>query len=244
MAKKSTSTLKSQIAQATAQGHNITYRIRKDGGLVITSIDNQKYKNKEGNKAIRTITGKQLTAKKQQQLQQAGRVAKLEQQTRQALPSKEKQLITKIRKAEKAKNKSKHKMGGKERLTTARKWNEIRYKYRGRESEVLTNKLIRATGVVYFKTQLDMAFTFLSHGFQDIYEMLSDDNFCMVTEETFQHFQDVVYPLLQDGFHTEDEWEAALEDVKDRGKVVLKSNMVETLSFDEASLKYMSSKGV
>lgn len=51
------------------QGHQVTYRIRTDGGVLITSIDGVKYKGATGNKVARWIAGEQLSERRGQQLQ-------------------------------------------------------------------------------------------------------------------------------------------------------------------------------
>ena len=50
------------------QGHQVTYHIRKDGGLLITSIDGTKYKGATGNKVARWMAGEQLSERRAQQL--------------------------------------------------------------------------------------------------------------------------------------------------------------------------------
>ena len=50
------------------QGHQVTYHIRKDGGLLITSIDGTKYSGATGNKVARWMAGEQLSERRAQQL--------------------------------------------------------------------------------------------------------------------------------------------------------------------------------
>lgn len=50
-------------------GHNVQYRVRKDGGILITSIDGGKYTAAKGNETARNMAGVSLSAKKIAQLQ-------------------------------------------------------------------------------------------------------------------------------------------------------------------------------
>lgn len=50
-------------------GHNVQYRVRKDGGILITSIDGGKYTSAKGNEAARNIAGVSLSPKRAAQLQ-------------------------------------------------------------------------------------------------------------------------------------------------------------------------------
>lgn len=49
-------------------GHQVTYRIRKDGGVLITSIDGSKFKGATGNKVARFILGESISERRAQQL--------------------------------------------------------------------------------------------------------------------------------------------------------------------------------
>lgn len=59
------------------QGHQVTYRIRTDGGVLITSIDGVKYKGATGNKVARWMAGEQLSERRGQQLQTVTRQRKV-----------------------------------------------------------------------------------------------------------------------------------------------------------------------
>ena len=50
-------------------GHVVQYRVRKDGGILITSIDGGKYTSAKGNEAARNIAGVYLSPKRAAQLQ-------------------------------------------------------------------------------------------------------------------------------------------------------------------------------
>lgn len=73
--KKSENTLNSIVAQLRAKGHTIETRKRKDGGIVITKIDGQRYQNKQGNTAARNLAGKTLSEAQRLQRAKAGETA-------------------------------------------------------------------------------------------------------------------------------------------------------------------------
>lgn len=50
-------------------GHNVQYRVRKDGGILITSIDGGKYTAAKGNETARNMAGVSLSPKRATQLQ-------------------------------------------------------------------------------------------------------------------------------------------------------------------------------
>ena len=60
-----------QVASTlTNRGYSVTYRVRKDGGILITSINGQKYKGASGNKVARNLVGAEakLSVAREQQL--------------------------------------------------------------------------------------------------------------------------------------------------------------------------------
>lgn len=61
-------TLIQVVNELKKQGYQVTYRVRKDGGILITSIDGQKFKGASGNKLARIYTGHTLSKRREQQL--------------------------------------------------------------------------------------------------------------------------------------------------------------------------------
>lgn len=59
--RKGKSKVLNTINKLQAQGHNVEYRARKDGGYLITKIDNVKYTGAKGNEAGRKLTGDRLS---------------------------------------------------------------------------------------------------------------------------------------------------------------------------------------
>ena len=59
--------LRQVVRILNSQGHNIEYRNRTDGSIIVTSIDGRKTKIVEGNRTIRTMAGLPLSEKRKTQ---------------------------------------------------------------------------------------------------------------------------------------------------------------------------------
>lgn len=64
------------VNELIAQGHNVQYSIRKDGGILIRYIDGVHYKAADGNKRAREMVGAQLSEARAKQLKYITRVRK------------------------------------------------------------------------------------------------------------------------------------------------------------------------
>ena len=62
------------VAELTAKGHNIKYSIRKDGGILIRSIDGEHFTGAHGNARARTMVGAELSEARSTQLKYATQV--------------------------------------------------------------------------------------------------------------------------------------------------------------------------
>lgn len=60
--------VRQMVSQLKAQGYEVTYRNRKDGGILITSIDGQRFKGASGNVRARLLTGHTLSKRRTAQL--------------------------------------------------------------------------------------------------------------------------------------------------------------------------------
>lgn len=60
--------VRQMVTQLQSQGYKVTYRVRKDGGILITSIDGQKFKGASGNVRARILTGNVLSKRRTAQL--------------------------------------------------------------------------------------------------------------------------------------------------------------------------------
>lgn len=61
-------TIRQTISQLTAQGYSVKYRIRSDGGVIITSINGRKFQGAKGNEYARSLTGQSLSVRRTAQL--------------------------------------------------------------------------------------------------------------------------------------------------------------------------------
>ena len=61
-------TTRQLVSELSNKGYSVKYRIRRDGGILITSIDGQKFKGGAGNMFARTILNVQLSQRRSQQL--------------------------------------------------------------------------------------------------------------------------------------------------------------------------------
>ena len=66
-------TLKQIVMELIARGHKVTYYVRKDGGLVIHSIDGAKFSGKTGNIVARQMLGVALSERRRIQLERINR---------------------------------------------------------------------------------------------------------------------------------------------------------------------------
>lgn len=59
-----------------SQGHKVSYYIRKDGGILITSIDGTRYTGAKGNAIARQMTSQSLSERRSKQLKSAAKIKK------------------------------------------------------------------------------------------------------------------------------------------------------------------------
>ena len=61
-------TMKKVVSELIKKGHKITYYVRKDGGILITSIDGKRYTAASGNAAARSMVGTTLSEARKSQI--------------------------------------------------------------------------------------------------------------------------------------------------------------------------------
>ena len=61
-------TLREVVSNLLGKGYKVTYRVRKDGGILITSIDGNKFSGAKGNIAARSMLGLTLSDRRKAQL--------------------------------------------------------------------------------------------------------------------------------------------------------------------------------
>ena len=69
-------TLRQIAMELIARGHVVKYYIRKDGGIVITKIDNNRYSGKTGNAVARSMLGEVISGRRKSQLERINKEAK------------------------------------------------------------------------------------------------------------------------------------------------------------------------
>ena len=90
------------VKQLQVQGYKVTYRVRTDGGILITSINGRKFKAAEGNIRAREILGVELSTRRAMQLRKITRTrrSKLPKPiTPESLETQRKRVVRKWRKA-------------------------------------------------------------------------------------------------------------------------------------------------
>ncbi len=93
-------TLRSIVQKLREEGHRVSYRVRDDGSIRVTSIDGRKFaaKYSEGNAEARRIAGAPLSERRTRQLQK-GRTKRAANLAKKAKAPKKAPLPTEIRKA-------------------------------------------------------------------------------------------------------------------------------------------------
>jgi hypothetical protein len=66
-------TIREIASKLASQGYSVRYRVRKDGGVLITSINNQKFTAAAGNKVARQLVGENISQKRETQLEKITR---------------------------------------------------------------------------------------------------------------------------------------------------------------------------
>ena len=66
-------TTRQLVNKLQEQGYNVTYRVRKDGGILITSVNGHKYKGATGNRVARMLLGEKISERRQAQLKKITR---------------------------------------------------------------------------------------------------------------------------------------------------------------------------
>lgn len=90
------------VKQLQVQGYKVTYRVRTDGGILITSINGRKFKAAEGNIRAREILGVELSTRRAMQLRKITRTRRIKRPkvvTPESLEIQRKRVVRKWRKA-------------------------------------------------------------------------------------------------------------------------------------------------
>ena len=148
------------VKQMQQQGHKIKYYVRKDGGILIKSINGTTYTGAKGNTALRNYTGVKLSAKQEAQRQyNVKKYIKLdtaENPQKKRAKTLEQELKTKLRRVQAKWRKSGNSQSGQ---ITARKV-KYRLKTYGKQEalDYLNRMEQRAMGIAYDENVQHLAY--------------------------------------------------------------------------------------
>ena len=93
-------TLLEVVEKYVSEGHKVGYRIRKDGGIIVTSVDGIKFTRAgTGNKYLRTVTGSNLSSVRMEQMRyNVNKFIKLKEGQHKASAKKDTQDLKKLTK--------------------------------------------------------------------------------------------------------------------------------------------------
>ena len=144
------------VAELTAKGHNIKYSIRKDGGILIRSIDGEHFYGAKGNARARAMVGATLSKARSAQLQYATRARM--RPVRTTLSERVQQAFERVKKLWRKAFKAK---GGKPHPAGYFSKRHIKYVYKqyGEEKalELIAEAERYATGIAYSKNVQHLA---------------------------------------------------------------------------------------
>lgn len=187
-------TMLSVVAELLSGGHQVAYYVRKDGGILIRSIDGERFQGAKGNIRARQMAGVQLSEARTTQLRYATATRKelrtpslQKTQVKDAIWKEYARVKKMWNKAFKSKNGKSHPAGyfGKARIKKSiRDWGEEEALRRISEAEKY------ASGIAYSKNVQQLAELIRNAG--DQYES--------------QELKDLAEDLIQNAYSIRDEW--------------------------------------
>lgn len=189
------------------QGHSITYYVRKDGGVLIKSIDGVKYQGATGNKIARWMAGQQLSEKRAKQLEKITTTGKRAKKTltNETIKKKLREVQRKWNKAFPHKRGETPSVG----LKTSKdvKWN---LEHKGEEETIrLLNEAERyAEGIAYSENVKNLIDRITEvneyYNSKELKDVISwiNDNFDKIQENKMEKSYQILY-LLNDGVSVE-----------------------------------------
>lgn len=231
------------VKQAQQNGLNVTYRMRPEGGVVVTSINGTKYQGKAGNMALRTYTGHQLSARQQAHVIKATKahtkrlkvIAQAKKQNKPIPPKPTrkkpkrpkltKRERAKLREAQKAYREAKEKGKISKGKPTAKRVKEIIRTHGHKEArEALLASIRHAKGIIYVG-QVD----FLIRRIQDIALDKGDDpTTCVnIIKRHKTHFLEEHFLLIKEEVYKYDEGVISINTLEDSIRNVFKMNITK-----------------
>ena len=188
------------VSKLIEQGHQVTYYIRKDGGILVKSIDGERYTTgATGNARARQLVGSTLSEARSSQLKYATRARKVKR------PSLDDEIYNEWQRVKKKWNKAFKSKGGKPHPAGYFGWARIKYsiEHYGREDALrrIREAESYSSGIAYAKNVKKLAFEIRKYGWQlDLQEFidLADDlmaNAYSIREEWIVPAYDELYKL-------------------------------------------------
>lgn len=181
-------TMRQVISELQAQGYQVTYYVRRDGGILIRSIDGQTYRGAHGNAAARKITGAKISEARIGQLKFATRARKVKK------PTLDDEVASEWRRVKAKWNKVFKAKGGKPHPAGYFGWNRIKYSIEHYGKEEALRRIKEAekytTGLAYSKNV-----EYLSVYIKDVADKTD-------SKELLQLYKD----LIQNAYSIREEW--------------------------------------
>ena len=192
--------LRQIVDKLRQEGHSITFYVRKDRGILVKTIDGQRFTGAEGNKVVRAMAGQTLSAKRSAQL---SRITYTGERAKAYFEDREVKRL--LRRVQRKWNKAfPHKRGESPSvgLKTSKKikWS---LEHRGREETIrlLTEAERYASGKAYTENIRQLADHVEDSGLKyqsdDLIQLANDirENAWMILEESIQPAYDRLYDL-------------------------------------------------
>lgn len=188
------------VSRLIQQGHQVSYYIRRDGGILVKSIDGERYPSgASGNARARQLVGSTLSEARASQLQFATRARKIKR------PSLDDEVYSEWQRVKKKWNRAFKAKGGKPHPAGYFGWARIKYSMEHYGKEEAMRRIREAeryaSGLAYSKNVEKLAFEIRKYGWQlDMQEFidLADDlieNAYSIREEWIQPAYDELYKL-------------------------------------------------
>lgn len=195
-------TMMEVVRQLQAQGHEVDFYVRKDGGILVKNIDGEKFTTgASGNARARQIAGASISDARISQLKYATRARGVKK------PSLDDEIYSEFRRVKKKWNRAFRAKGGKPHPAGYFGWNRIKYSIehygrdealrRIREAERYASGIAYTKNVEYLAAQIESAGTKLQS--QELLKLAEDlrDNAYSIRDEWIKPAHDELYKLNQ-----------------------------------------------
>ena len=148
-------TMKQIVSRLLAEGHQVEFYVRKDGGILIRKIDNEKFIGAKGNARARELVGANLSEARAKQLSYATRARKVSK------ANLDDEVVQEFKRVKKLWNKRFKSKQGKSHPAGYFGWRRIKYAYEhyGREEALrrISEAERYASGMAYSKNVIHLA---------------------------------------------------------------------------------------